>query len=85
MAKFARDWLPRISVPVFIRIAGGKLGERANHNNKLIKGPLRRGCSSCTERTKVEGVRKDRVLWLPPNENTYVDFGQADRNALGDS
>lgn len=50
-----------------MRLAEGIIGERASHNHKPTKGPLR------TENgTEVVNGYEDRVLWLPPRGDIYV-------------
>lgn len=72
--RYVRSKLPRYAVPVFLRIV------RASshiHNNKQNKVPLREeGVDPSKRGTKAAGGENDRLLYLPPGAESYVEFGQ---------
>ncbi|GAM39918.1 hypothetical protein TCE0_034f11855 [Talaromyces pinophilus] len=78
--RFVRSQLPRYAVPVFLRIQNGS---RHMHNNKQNKVPLRQeGVDPALKGTKdAEGV-DDRLLWLVPGADEYVEFGQKEWDLL---
>ncbi|EED19220.1 very-long-chain acyl-CoA synthetase family protein (CefD1), putative [Talaromyces stipitatus ATCC 10500] len=80
-ARFVCEKLPRYAVPVFLRVT--RKGARHTHNNKQNKVPLRQeGVDPALKGTKdVEGAN-DRLLWLSPAGDEYVDFGQREWDLL---
>lgn len=77
---FVRSKLPRYAVPVFLRVVGGL---RHTHNNKQDKVPLREeGVDPMMKGTKSAAGADDRVLWLKPGSDAYVDFGKKEWDAL---
>lgn len=83
LLDFARQRLPSYAVPVFVRVSGGDIGQRASHNQKPTKGTLREeGIDPTLRGTKVINGDKDRLLWLPPRGDEYGDFRQEDWDAI---
>ena len=79
-ATFARGRLPRYAVPVFVRVVAAAM---RTHNNKQNKVPLREeGVDPGLRGTKVVGGEADRVLWIPPRGEGYVEFGEEEWRAL---
>lgn len=79
-ARYARERLPRYAVPVFIRVVESSAHI---HNNKQNKVPLRdEGIDPAKKGTKVADGGADRMLWLEPGGNSYVDFAQEHWNKL---
>ncbi len=80
LVKHARESLPRYAVPVFLRIIGEL---RPIHNNKQNKVPLREeGVDPAARGSKVDGGEADRVLWIPPRGERYVEFRKGDWEGL---
>jgi len=80
LLKHANASLPRYAVPVFLRIVGAMT---PIHNNKQTKVPLREeGIDPAARGSKVLGAQGDRVLWIPPRGERYVEFGQQDWDRL---
>lgn len=71
LARFAKANLPRYAVPVFVRVLAGTI--HGTHNHKQNKVPLRQ---QGIDLEKVD--EKDRMLWLPPGAETYVEFRPRD-------
>ncbi len=80
LLRHADACLPRYAVPVFLRVVGAMT---PIHNNKQNKVPLREeGVDPAARGTKVTGARGDRMLWIPPRAERYVEFGQEDWERL---
>ncbi|KAI5289693.1 hypothetical protein KEM54_003404 [Ascosphaera aggregata] len=77
-AKHARKNLPKYAVPIFLRILSPTESDSMHtSNNKQNKVPLREeGIDRTKIGTKITPGHHHRLMWLPPNANTYVDFGQ---------
>ena len=75
LAKHSRSKLPRYAVPPFVRVLKGEL--KGTHNHKQNKVPLR---EQGIDLTKVDAG--DRVFWLQPDSDRYVEFRQSDWNRL---
>ena len=69
LAKHCRAKLPRYAVPIFIRVLEGEM--HGTHNHKQNKVPLR---EQGIEPNKISSG--DRMLWLPPDSDRYVEFGK---------
>lgn len=75
--------LPRYAVPMFVRVVEEKLKERASHNYKPLKGPLRYGCvETVSKGTEYVDSDKDRILWPPPQESNHVVSERTEWDAL---
>ncbi|KAL9108060.1 MAG: hypothetical protein Q9227_007166 [Pyrenula ochraceoflavens] len=72
LLRFARARLPQYAVPVFLRVVSTS---SATHNNKQNKVPLRNEGVD-PERIGVEVLdgKEDKILWIPPKGNKYVEF-----------
>ncbi|KAL9091030.1 MAG: hypothetical protein Q9159_001656 [Coniocarpon cinnabarinum] len=75
LAKHSRSKLPRYAVPLFIRVLEGEI--QGTHNHKQNKVPLR---AQGIDLDKVNGT--DRMLWLPPDSDRYVEFKKTDWGRL---
>lgn len=79
-ARLARSRLPRYAVPVFLRVTKGS---RHTHNHKQNKVPLKQeGVDPAFKGTKDAAGVNDRLLWLSPDSDAYVDFGQKEWDML---
>lgn len=79
LAKYLRSNLSSYAVPIFIRVVPAEIGAMGSHNNKQVKGPLREeGINPSMKGTKVEGGKKDKVLWITPDSQTYTEFRDED-------
>ena len=80
LLEFARAQLPKYAVPVFLRVQAA--GSTHTHNFKQNKLPLRtEGVDPANIGTEM-GMQKDRLLWLPPRQDMYVDFSEKDWEML---
>ncbi|KAJ9213165.1 hypothetical protein DTO166G4_5158 [Paecilomyces variotii] len=80
LATHARSKLPRYAVPVFIRVVQSP---SHIHNNKQNKGPLREeGVDPAKTGSRVSDGKMDRLLWLTPGNDRYVDFGKEQWDGL---
>lgn len=80
LATHARSKLPRYAVPVFIRVVQSP---SHIHNNKQNKGPLREeGVDPAKIGSRVSDGKTDRLLWLTPGNDRYVDFGKEQWDGL---
>lgn len=78
--EYARSKLPRYGVPVFVRLVGDS---SKTDNNKQNKAPLKdEGIDLERYGEKLPGGETDRVLWVPPNGSTYVQFDREDLGKL---
>ena len=78
--RFVRSQLPRYAVPVFLRIQNGL---RHMHNNKQNKVPLRQeGVDPALKGTKEAEGADDRLMWLVPGADEYVEFEQKEWDSL---
>jgi acyl-CoA synthetase (AMP-forming)/AMP-acid ligase II len=76
LLRHARAQLPKYAVPVFVRV----VAESAKiHNNKQNKVELR---AEGVDPEKVGTRTKDRILWCPPGESGYFDFGKGEWESL---
>ena len=83
LARYAREKLPKYAVPPFIRVTATGIGGMATHNSKQNKVPLRlEGIDPSSKGTKVVGGEGDRILWLTPKAEGYVDFREEDWQSL---
>ena len=79
LARYAREKLPRYAIPPFIRVTATGIGGMATHNSKQNKVPLRNeGIDPALKGSKVEGGKEDRMLWLTPQAEGYVEFRDED-------
>lgn len=80
LARFARAQLPRYAVPVFLRVVEQSWHI---HNHKQNKGPLRQeGVEPGKLGSKVVQGHRDRLFWLPPGAEGYIEFGEEDWQRL---
>jgi acyl-CoA synthetase (AMP-forming)/AMP-acid ligase II len=80
LARHARERLPRPAVPVFLRLVQAS---DHIHNHKQNKIALRtEGVDPGMVGTKVPWGRDDRFMWLLPDGDTYVEFGQKQWESL---
>ncbi|OJI79846.1 hypothetical protein ASPTUDRAFT_48555 [Aspergillus tubingensis CBS 134.48] len=80
LARFARAQLPRYAVPVFLRVVEQSWHI---HNHKQNKGPLRQeGVEPGKLGSKVVQGHRDRLFWLPPGSEGYIEFGEKDWQRL---
>ncbi|KAI5306414.1 hypothetical protein KEM56_001007 [Ascosphaera pollenicola] len=84
LARNARRNLPKYAVPVFLRILSPTESDSMHtSNNKQNKVPLREeGIDPAKMGTKIKLGQHDRMMWLPPNSDTYVDFGKEEWEKL---
>lgn len=75
LTKHSRTKLPRYAVPLFVRVLAGEA--HGTHNHKQNKVPLR---EEGIDLDKVSS--SDRMLWLPPGSDRYVDFKKRDWDRL---
>lgn len=80
LLEFARARLPKYAVPVFLRLQSA--GSTHTHNFKQNKLPLRvEGVDPARVGTE-SGMQKDRLLWVPPRQNEYVEFTEKEWDML---
>ncbi|GAD91589.1 hypothetical protein PVAR5_0161 [Paecilomyces variotii No. 5] len=80
LANHARSKLPRYAVPVFIRVVQNP---SHIHNNKQNKGPLREeGVDPAKIGSRVSHGKTDRLFWLAPGKEGYVEFGKVHWDGL---
>ncbi|OJJ43869.1 hypothetical protein ASPZODRAFT_145805 [Penicilliopsis zonata CBS 506.65] len=80
LARHARSKLPNYAVPVFLRLTETPAH---SHNHKQNKTALRdEGVDPALLGSKVTSGQKDRILWLKPAEEGYVDFSQEDWESI---
>lgn len=80
LARFAKAQLPRYAVPVFLRLVENSAHI---HNHKQNKVPLRdEGVDPAKLGSKAVEGQNDRLYWLPPGEEGYIEFGQRDWTRL---
>ena len=78
--SYARSKLPKYAVPIFIRLISET---QSTGNNKQNKVPFKaEGVNLGAYGKKVRGGEMDRVLWVPPSGDKYIDFGPNDWKAL---
>lgn len=78
--SYARGKLPKYAVPVFLRLVS--VGSNTD-NQKQNKGPLREeGIDLDKYGSKVLEGSNDRVKWIAPGANGYVDFTKDDLEQL---
>ncbi|KAL9131960.1 MAG: hypothetical protein Q9217_000240 [Psora testacea] len=87
LARWASERLPSYSVPVFLRVAEGEIGERGSHNHKQDKVGLKaEGVDPRLRGSQVKGGETDEMLWLKPGRDVkgegYVRFGERDWDSL---
>jgi len=87
LAAFLRRELPRYAVPAFVRVIELEEGAGANrmgtHNNKQNKVLLRlEGADPATRGSRVLGGAGDRVFWLTPDADRYLEFGAPEWKGL---
>ncbi|KAE8149176.1 hypothetical protein BDV25DRAFT_6304 [Aspergillus avenaceus] len=80
LARFARARLPKYAVPVFLRVVQNSTHI---HNHKQNKVPLRdEGVDPEKIGTKAEEGKDDRFYWLPPGEESYIEFNRGHWDGL---
>lgn len=83
LAQHARNQLPKIAIPVFVRVVHGDVGGTASHNNKQEKVSLRdEGVNPEKRGTKVKDGGGDAIYWMPPTGRVYVPFRDTDWKRL---
>ncbi|KAI5291150.1 hypothetical protein KEM52_000244 [Ascosphaera acerosa] len=84
LARHAKKNLPKYAVPVFLRILSPAESDSMHTaNNKQNKVPLREeGIDPAKLGTKIKLGHHDRIMWLPPKAEGYVDFTQAEWDKL---
>lgn len=83
LVKHMREKLPRYAVPLFIRVVDGQIGRMSTHNNKQNKAPLQQeGVDPELLGTRVAEGQSDRVYWLPPKGDRYIEFRKEDWESM---
>ena len=87
LARWVSKRLPSYSIPVFLRVVQGEMGERGTHNHKQDKVALRaEGVDPRLKGSKVKGGKADEILWLKPDKDAmrkgFVNFGEDDWRSL---
>lgn len=77
LATLASNTLPKHAVPVFLRLVKEPL---TTGNNKQLKSGLRK--EGVDLKSIAANGSNDRMYWLKPGANTYVDFRQEDLDTL---